>query len=344
MHSEIIRQVLDQGDKRREQRRSFLRVAGAASAAVAGGAFLASCGNDDDDNTSVTPTPTASATTAFNDGDILNFALNLEYLEAEFYLYATTGAGLPAGMRTGTVGTQGAVTATGATAVPFTDPIVRQYAREIAADEMAHVRFLRAALGNAAVAEPAIDIGVGPNNAFSNAARAATLIGAGATFNPYASDEAFLIGAFIFEDVGVTAYKGAAPLLSKTYIEAAAGILAAEAYHAGLVRTVLYRKGIQTPTAMIGNRDLIGATEAISDLRDNADNSIDTDQGIRPVGSGVTGTSNLVPTNGDGIVFSRSAGDVLNIVYLTPTAATTAPGSFFPNGVNGRINASSAFA
>ena len=43
-------------------------------------------------------------------------------------------------------------------------------------------------------------------------------------------------------------------------------------------------------------------------------------------------------TDGNGIAYSRSPGQVLNIVYLTPKAATS--GGFFPQGVNGEVNTS----
>jgi len=208
---------------------------------------------------------------------------------------------------------------------------VRQYAIEIAQDERAHVEFLRGALGSAAVAQPPLNISSDPNGPFSAAARAAGLIGPGQSFDPYASDENFLLGAFIFEDVGVTAYKGASPLItSKVFLEAAAGILAAEAYHAGLIRTTLFRKGVQQLPA------LIEATEKISDARDSLDGPSDLDQGIRPRGE----ASNIVPTDANGLAFSRTAGQVLNIVFLTAMAAQQ--GGFFPNGVNGPINTSSA--
>ena len=325
---ELIAEVFERQAKRRVERRAFLKFAG-MSTAVAGAAAVSACGGGGggdglgvDENVN-TPPPQ----TGLSDADILNFALNLEYLEAQFYSFAATGAGLAANLLTGT-GTQGAVT--GGRQVNFTDQVVRLYANEIAADEVAHVAFLRSALGSAAVAQPAIDISATATGPFSQAAVAAGLITQGQAFDPYASDENFLLGAYIFEDVGVTAYKGASPLIqSPTFLSAAAGILGAEAYHAGLIRTVLYGKGIATPA-------LIDATEAISDARDSLDNPADVDQGVRAM----NGASNIVPTDANGLAFSRSAGDVLNIVYLNPGAVPQ--GGFFPNGVNGPINTSTA--
>lgn len=310
-------EAFDARTKRREERREFFKALGLA-ATFAGGTQL------------FFSQPT-SAQSAPSDGDVLNFALNLEYLEANFYLYAATGTGLPPASTTGS-GRAGV--AVGGRQVNFTDPAVRRYANEIAADERAHVDFLRSAIGSSVVAQPAIDIGTGPASAFSAAARAAGLIGAGQWFDPYASDENFLLGAFIFEDVGVTAYKGASPLITnKTFLEAAAGILAVEAYHAAMIRATLDAKGMATPA-------LVDATEAISNARDSLDGPSDLDQGIRPTGTGTGTASNIAPLDGNGIAFSRSAGQVLNIAYLNRMAVSG--GGFFPNGVNGAINTSAS--
>ncbi len=306
--------------KRRDERRDFFKsVVGAGAIAAAGVGALG--------------ISSAANAQVLTDADVLNFALNLEYLEAQFYSYAATGNGLAANLLTGTAGgPQGPVQ--GGRRVNFTDPVVSQYAQEIAADEIAHVVFLRTALGSAAVAQPAIDVSATPTSAFSNAARAAGLIGMGQTFDPYANDENFLLGAFIFEDVGVTAYKGAAPLLAnKTFLEAAAGILAVEAYHAAIVRTVLYGKGIATPA-------LRTSADAISAARDSLDGTADLDQGISPMMVNGQMVSNIVPLDPTGIAFSRTTGQVLNIAYLS--SASVSAGGFFPAGVNGVIRTSTA--
>lgn len=310
-------QAFDNRVERRNERRAFFRTMAGGAVALTGGLMLTGINS-----------AAEAQTAAPTDADILNFALNLEYLEAQFYMYAATGSGLPANLLTGT-GTQGSVV--GGRRVTFTDPVVSQYAQEIAADEVAHVTFLRNQLGGSAVAQPAIDVGgTDPNGAFSSAARAAGLVGPGVAFDPYANDESFLLGAFIFEDVGVTAYKGAAPLItSPVFLEAAAGILAVEAYHASLVRTVLYAKGIQTPS-------LRTSADAISNARDSLDGGNDLDQGISPIGD----VSNIVPLDSSGLAYSRSAAQVLNIVYLNRMSVQR--GGFFPAGVNGNIRTSGA--
>ncbi len=257
---------------------------------------------------SVTP----AAAQAVTDNDILNFGLNLEYLEAEFYLRASTGRGLLDSEVSG-VGTLGPVA--GGRQVPFASQMVANIANEIASDERAHVRTLRGALGSAAVARPAIDLSF----SFTLAARAAGLIGPTDTFDAYADDNSFLLAAFIFEDVGVTANQGVAPLFtSKVNLAVGAGILAVEAYHAGAIRTLLITRG------------LFAQGQAISNLRNGANPGTNSDQGI-----GDAVTSNIVPVNPPtGLTYARTFQQVLNIVYLNSSGRPT---GFFPNGTNGNI-------
>ncbi len=311
--SKFLNDSIERSTESGMDRRRFLRAAGLTGAGVAGlgllGAGIASAGEEgsgegDDGGVS--------------DAAVLNFALNLEYLEAEFYLRAVTGEGLKDSQIDGK-GELGGVT--GGYPVKFETRIGRQYAEEIAQDERAHVDFLRAALGDAKVARPEIDL----QAAFTAAAQAAGVIGKNETFDPFKDETSFLLGAFIFEDVGVTAYKGAAPLVSnKTFLEAAAGILAVEAYHAGLVRTLLLQGG---------GAEAVGK---ISDARDSLDGPSDLDQGIVDG----NGNANIVPADENSIAFSRTPGQVLNIVYLNPEAVTS--GGFFPAGVNGAVNTSDA--
>lgn len=279
-------------------RRKLLRTAGVGTAFAAASGF----GLLDPAHAQAAYTP--------SDIDILNFALNLEYLEAEFYLFSVNGTGLPSKDIDG-VGTTGNVI--GGAPVPFKIPAIQQFATKIANDELAHVEFLRAALGSSAVARPVIDI----YNSFNTLFTAAGLIKPGETFNPYADDLSFLLSAYVFEDVGVTAYNGAAPLItSKTYLGAAASILAVEAYHAANIRTLLYefRQG--------------AATAAISAVRAAASGAND-DQGVV-----MNGEANITPTNVNALAFSRTTAQVLNVVYL---GGASGDYGFFPQGLNGTI-------
>lgn len=175
--------------------------------------------------------------------------------------------------------------ASGGAKVTFTDSRVADIAAEINADETLHVKFLRSALGGSAVAEPTINLNA---------------LGIG-----FVTQAQFLTLARALEDTGVSAYAGAATLLSGNNLQAAAQILATEAYHAGNLRLEVVRNGI-TVTAL-DSQDVIPSEQ------------------------------HFFPTDANALAIKRTTSQVLAIVYANATAGTKS-GGFFPSGVNGNIN------
>ena len=287
-------------------RRAFIKSIGAS--AIGAAVFGAAEGNFSEANAQ-----------SVSDIAIANFALNFEYLGATYYLTALTGQGLSAsdiGASPGYV--------SGGRQVNFQSPIVQSAALNFAVDERRHVETLRAALGAQAISRPNLDIG----NAFTAAARAAGIINpspaSNSFFDPYGSDNNFLLGAYIFEDVCVTLLVGSAALLqSKAVLAIAAGFLGVEGYQAGIIRTLLFAQQNQT---------LVNYTGAISNFRSAIANSgnINADD----YGVGTVASPHLVPVNSNATAYSRTPRQVLNIAYGNAGAGA---GGFFPSGVNGTL-------
>lgn len=317
-------------------RRKFVVGVGAAAGATAV-LGLGGCGGSGS-----TPKPTP---VTFTDADILNFALNLEYLEAQFYLYAATGAGLqPSDLSPGSASpyqTVGTVILGDAASVSGLMPAEQDILNEIAYEEQAHVRFLRNALGSAAVPMPDIDLSFfGPLAVAAGITKSATGDG---SFNPFDGFDDFLVGGFIFEDVGVTAYSGAAGLISPAgvtagYLTAAAGILAVEAYHAGYIRTSLTGRAI---AAGAGGYPQLQEANLVEDLRA----MLTVGNTAAPSTAGSVETLLVSPTSrttpsaivaadpSNAVGFARTVNQVLHIVYGSPTVGVS-KGGFFPNGTN----------
>jgi hypothetical protein len=267
-------------------RRSFLKTIGAATAGVTA--------------LSMAGLTTAQGQTT-TEVEVLKFALNLEYLESEFYTYALFGQGIElfgigvTGEANGSNPTGGMVTS-GGRKVSFTNPnqvLTYEIVEQIGRDERAHVTLLRSALGSQVIAKPNLNLNA---------------LGFG-----FDSQADFLRLSRIFEDIGVSAYGGAAGLLTTpAIITTAARILAAEAEHVSSIRTQLSVLNVST-TALDG-ADLVG-----------------------PPAGGQTQVLSINPSNG--LPATRTPGEVLYLAFGGKANATS--GGFFPSGVNGSITTSS---
>jgi rubrerythrin len=171
-------------------RSSFLRKGALAGGGlIAGGAFFSYLGPAE--------ALISKKKSKKNDVKILNYALTLEFLEAAFYKQAVANA------------------AYGDSAV------LKRFAEVVAEHEATHVKFLKGALGSAAIKSPKFD------------------------FKDAVTDvKKFAATAEVLEDTGVSAYLGQVTNLFQPAVLRAAGTIATvEARHASWIRFI----NLETP-------------------------------------------------------------------------------------------------
>jgi len=298
-------------------RRHFITALGMTGAA-AGAGLMSGC----------TTTSSVAVTTAVGSGqiDILNFLLNLEYLQATFYSYITQGADLPSALTVGS----GAITGTLSAPVVFTGanaPQITDLLNEVYFDEVNHVIGLRNILGSAAISRPAINL---------------------AAFGAITATNALSI-ARLLEDIGVTSYVGGILGLTTSNATYAAQILGAESFHSGALRLI----SIQNPAISadiaaadgldVAPYDLGSATLAAAGPTASGGFFPTYGGAAVPGTTGTASTGSFIGTPGtygsNAISYARTYQQVLALLYGTGTAlaSSNVSGGFFPSGVKGNL-------
>uniref|UniRef100_A0A7N0UBR9 Desiccation-related protein PCC13-62 n=1 Tax=Kalanchoe fedtschenkoi TaxID=63787 RepID=A0A7N0UBR9_KALFE len=263
-----------------------------------------------------------------SDVDLLEFPLNLEYLEAEFFLWGSLGHGLD----------KVAPNLTGAGPPPAgarlakLDPLTRDVIKQFAFQEVGHLRAIKSAVKG--FARPLLNLSAAAfggvmDKAFGKPLRP--------SFDPYASGLNYLIASYVVPYVGLTGYVGANPKLkSPKSRKLVAGLLGVESGQDAVIRAMLYERA-RRKVAPYGIT-VAEFTDRISELRNELGSAGPKDEGLvvrRERGPEGRTAGNVLAGDKMSLAFDRTPEEILRIVY--GSGNESAPGGFYPSGADGRI-------
>ena len=273
-------------------RRSFFSSLSAFAAATAGVGLLAASAPKAQAQNTAPGTSTII--------DVLNFALNLEYLEAQLYISVSGAAPLSGGLGIG-------APITGLPGRLPLDPVTLATFTNLASDETQHITLLRAVifqLGGTPINQPAIDYSVGGTMSITTQAQ-------------------LLATTRQFTAVGASAYAGGAALLvaNPFVLTGASQILGTEAQHLGGINALCNFQGVVSPKV---------------DTLDYPPSSPNQFFTVNPVDAPLT----VGPAFGPIRTPQQVLGIVYGVSKPTTTtpAAGVTKGGFFPQGLNGNIH------
>ncbi|KAI9194900.1 hypothetical protein LWI28_010016 [Acer negundo] len=263
-----------------------------------------------------------------SDLDLLEFPLNLEYLEAEFFLYGALGYGLDKAAPKLTGGGPTPLGAKKANLDPFTRDVVLQFAFQ----EVGHLRAIKNTVKG--FPRPLLNLS---SESFAKTLDTAFGKPLNPPFDPYSSSLNYLIASYLIPYVGLTGYVGANEKLeSPVSRRLVAGLLGVESGQDAVIRALLYEKATQkVPPYGITVAEF---TNKISSLRNKLGYTGLKDEGlIVPKSDGAEGkiAGNVLAGDRDSVAYARTPEEILRIVYGSGDEGV--PGGFYPKGGDGRI-------
>ncbi|KAG4174349.1 hypothetical protein ERO13_A11G115600v2 [Gossypium hirsutum] len=262
------------------------------------------------------------------DRDQVQFALNLEFLEAEFFLYGALGTGLDDIAPSLALGGPPPVGGRKANL----DPVIRTIIEEFAYQEIGHLRAITESVGG--VPRPRLNISAGAFATLLDQAMNTTL---SPPFNPYTNSLNYLLASYVIPYVGLVGYVGTIPnLVGRTNRALAASLLGVESGQDAVIRTLLYLRANETVKPY--GVTVAGFTDRISEIRNRLGRCGMKDEGLivpMQLGAENRTTSNILSADADSLSYSRTQAEILRIIY--GTGDESRPGGFLPDGGRGRI-------
>nr|GMD81594.1 desiccation-related protein PCC13-62-like [Ipomoea batatas] len=263
------------------------------------------------------------------DLNLLEFPLNLEYLEAEFFLWGAFGYGLDKLAPNLSSNGPSPVGAKAAKLSPLVKDIIAQFGYQ----EVGHLRAIKKTVPG--FPRPLLNLSA---EAFATVVNDAFGKPLSPAFDPYANDINYLIASYLVPYVGLTGYVGAnAKLTTQTAKRLVAGLLGVESGQDAVLRTLLYEHA-KEEVAPYGIT-VAEFTNRFSDLRNNLGNKgFIKDEGlIVKERDGAEGkiSGNILAGDEYSVAYDRSPEEILRIVY--GSGEERKPGGFFPKGAHGKI-------
>ncbi|CAA3023926.1 desiccation-related protein PCC13-62 [Olea europaea var. sylvestris] len=263
-----------------------------------------------------------------SDVDLLEFPLNLEYLEAEFFSWGALGYGLDRFAPSLTMGGPPPIGVKKAKLSPFMKDIIAQFAFQ----EFGHLRAIKKTVPG--FPRPLLNLSASSFATVMNNAFGKPLV---PPFDPYANDINYLLASYVVPYVGLTGYVGANPKLqSSTAKRLVAGLLGVESGQDAVIRALLYERAM----VKVIPYDFTVAefTDRISYLRNKLGKGGLKDEGliVKPA-QGAEGRirGNVLAGDKFSVAFDRTPEEILRIVY--GSGKENKPGGFYPKGADGNI-------